>query len=138
MNTRKDLKSGFSIVEVMIVVLVGGLLAAMAFGGFAWLQKAKNSDTQRRLGNLDAALQIYQTQMDQYPESLDELVSGPTNPKLNARWGDPIAQQKELVDAWQQPFVYDKLARGYDLYSRGAKGNSQIRSPQAIIFAEQQ
>jgi type II secretion system protein G len=137
-NTAKTLKPGFSIVEVMIVVLVGGLLAAMAFGGFKYLQTAKVNDTQRRLANLDAALQTYQTQLDQYPENLEELVEGPSNPKLQIRWAGEIAKEKELKDAWQQPFVYERLSRGYDLYSRGAKGNLQIRSPQAIDFAEQQ
>ena len=132
---NKTLKPGFSLIEIMVVILIIGVLAAGAFGGFRLLQRAKLSTTESKLAAVDTMLETYNNQIGEYPGDLSELVNGPTNQALLKRWGEPLATQEELEDGWKQPFMYEKKAKGarppYELYSIGSKGTAHINSPRS-------
>lgn len=134
-NASRNLKKGFSLIEIMIVIMIIGVLLAGVFGGLRWLQRAKLSTTTTKLAALDTMLEQYNTQLSEYPADLRELVEGPQKPGLQKKWGEPIAAESDLSDAWNQPFVYTLNPKGtrppYDLYSIGSKGDAQIRSPRS-------
>lgn len=135
MTETRNLRKGFSLIEIMIVILIIGVLAAAAFGGFRWLQNAKLATTNTKLAAVDTMLETYSNQIGEYPSDLNELVNGPTNQALTKRWGEPIATQEELEDSWKQPLMYERKAKGarppYDLYSIGSKGTAHIYSPRS-------
>ncbi len=128
-HTRK----GFTIIEIMIVIMIIGVLAAMAFQGFRYLQGVKLRQTQTKLAALDTMLEQYNTDIREYPTELQELIDGPSKPQLQRRWARPLASQDDLEDAWGQPFMYTLNPRGsrppYDLYSVGPRGEDMIYSP---------
>lgn len=132
---QKNLKKGFSLIEIMIVILIIAVLAAGAFGGFRLLQRAKLSTTETKLAAVDTMLETYHNQIGEYPNDLNELVNGPSNPALQKRWGEPLATPEELEDGWKQPLNYERKAKGarppYDLYSGGSKGTAHIYSPRS-------
>jgi general secretion pathway protein G len=124
----RDLADAFTLIEVMIVMLIGGLIMAAAFAGFRFYASAKINETDRKLAALDTVLESYHIRMSEYPDSLNQLVEGPTKPNLVRKWAESMAQESDLRDAWNQPLVYERTANGYDLYSKGSKGTSQQRS----------
>ncbi len=126
-------KKGFTIIEIMIVIMIIGVLAGMAFQGFRYLQGVKLKQTQTKLAALDTMLETYNTDIREYPSDLQELIDGPSKPQLQRRWARSLASQEDLEDAWSQPYVYTLNPRGsrppYDLYSIGPKGEDTIYSP---------
>ena len=126
-------KKGFTIIEIMIVIMIIGVLAGMAFQGFRYLQGVKLKQTQTKLAALDTMIEQYNTDIREYPSDLQELIDGPSKPQLQRRWARSLASQEDIEDAWNQPFVYTLNPRGsrppYDLYSIGPKGEDTIYSP---------
>ncbi len=130
---RQTIKKGFTLIEIMIVIMIIGVLAAGAFGGMRYLQRVKVSTTRNKLVTVRTMLEEYNTLVREYPTELQELIDGPSKPQLQKRWGEALAAEDELVDAWKQPFVYTLNPKGtrppYDLYSIGSKGDAQIYPP---------
>lgn len=128
-------QKGFTLVEIIIVIAIIAALSVVTFGGLRYLQKAKESTTRTKLASLDAMIDQYNSQMQRYPTDLHELIEGPNEPALRKRWGEAIASESDLQDGWNQPFVYELLAKGsrppYRLYSIGSSGNAQILSPRS-------
>lgn len=128
-------KQGFSLIEIMIVIMIIGVLAAATFGGLRWLQRAKLTTTESKLAAMDTMLEQYNTTIGEYPGDLSELVDGPSKPQLQKRWQEAIASQDDLLDAWKQPVVYSLSPKGtrppYELYSIGSKGDAKILSPRS-------
>ena len=63
-------KSGFSLIEIMIVIMIIGVLAAGTFGGLRWLQRAKLTTTETKLAAMDTMIEQYSTTMGEYPLDL--------------------------------------------------------------------
>ena len=128
-------RQGFSLIEIMIVVLIIAVLMAGAFGGMRYLQRVREQTTRTKLAAVDTMLEQYNVTVGEFPADLQELVDGPSKPQLQRRWGDSIASEEELRDSWGNDFVYTLQPRGsrppYELYSMGAKQDSQIFSPRS-------
>ena len=128
-------KKGFTIIEIMIVIMIIGVLAAGAFGGMRYLQRVKRSNAKMQLAKVDVMIEEYLTAVGEYPTDLQELVDGPSKPQLQRRWSGPLATESELRDPWQMDFVYSLNPRGaqypFELYSTGPKGDEQIFSPRS-------
>lgn len=131
-HTGTHTKKGFNIIEIMIVIMIIGVLAAASFGAFKWLQRAKVTTTNTKLAAVDTLLENYNTQLGEYPSVLEELIAGPTKPNLQKKWGAGVgADQSDLTDAWNQTFVYVPAGPRYTLYSIGPKGDQQLHSPRS-------
>ena len=68
MKARKSNQKGFTLVELMIVVAIIGILAAIAIPQFsAYRQKAFNSSAQSDLKNSKTSLEAYYADYQHYP-----------------------------------------------------------------------
>ena len=117
---------GFTLIEIMVVVVIIGLLAAVilpkVFGNVAKAQVAKaKADIQ----GLETALTMYKLDNFKYPSTdlgLAALVQRPNDPTVrNWREGGYIGRVSS--DPWGNPYQYvfpGTHGQEFDLYSFGA------------------
>jgi general secretion pathway protein G len=121
-------RDGFTLIEVMVVVIILGILAATIIPQFAGTtHDAKVSKARADIATLESSVERFFLHMDRYPtneEGLSVLVNPPAEGAKS--WKGPYI--KELrPDPWGKPYVYRSPGlhgtRTYDLWSRGADGN---------------
>ncbi len=97
------------------------------FGSLPILEKSKLATTETKLAAMDQMIEQYNTMVGEYPAYLRELIEGPSKQNLQKRWQGPIAGEVDLIDGWNNAFVYSLNPKGtrppYELYSRGSVGN---------------
>ena len=66
-------------------------------------------------------IEIYQVENARFPETLQDLVVRPANAP---QWNGPYARSKEILDHWNNPYVYATPGKSgrFDLTSLGADG----------------
>jgi general secretion pathway protein G len=121
--SRSSLAQGFTLIELMVViVLVGTLLAVLGSKIIGNKQRGEWKIAQTQLSTLSQKVESYQSDTGSLPDSLDQLVTAPSNAP---GWLGPYAQAKEFKDPWQHPIEYrhpgDNNAP-YELISLGVDG----------------
>ncbi len=128
---------GFTLIELMLVIIIIGALAAMVVPRLAGRsEEARRGVAEADLkGNLALALKLYEVDNGSYPTSeqgLAALLQKPTAPPTPRNWKGPYLEQEPL-DPWKRPYVYQYPGshppRDYDLFSLGpdgAAGNDDI------------
>ncbi len=117
-------KKGFTLIEIMLVVIILGVLAAMVVP-----RLTGRSDEARRSvaktdieSNLALSLDLYETDTGTFPSTLDDLLSAPSDV---TSWRGPYLKKKPL-DPWGKSYLYkypgDHNEDSYDLYSAGRDG----------------
>ena len=120
------IKTGFTLIELMLVVIIIGILAAMVvphLGGRS--EEARIAATKTDIeANLSLALDLYEMDNGVYPKSLESLT---TKTSEAANWKGPYIKKKPL-DAWGRDYVYQAPgvhnSTSYDLYSWGRDGQA--------------
>lgn len=129
MNTHRhsDRRHGFTLIEIMVVVVILGILAATIIPQFiGTTQEAKTSAAKAHIAEIESALERFNVHMDRYPstdEGLKLLVEAP--PGDNPKWRGPYVKQLR-PDPWGAPYQYrspgTRHPNSFDLWSRGADG----------------
>jgi len=130
-RVRHSLRSGFSLIEIGIVVVIIGILMAFflpniqrALGG------AKDAAAKSALRNIQMKIEQYKTDTGTYPETLYDLMYQPSGEKASKRWKGPyIEKDAELEDGYGDELVYTRTPgqeHPYELYSWGGdEGNPE-------------
>ena len=118
---RMAVRRSFTLIEIMIVVVIIGMLAALVGPQIIGsLDKSRVKTTQAQLMNLKDAVQSYYMDCSEYPASLDDLMTKNSNPK----WDGPYLDAKNLPkDGWDNDFVYacpGSDGQAFDIMSYGA------------------
>ncbi|MBL8024686.1 MAG: type II secretion system major pseudopilin GspG [Elusimicrobia bacterium] len=128
---RTGAEGGFTLIEMLVVVVIIATLAAMIIPRFAGrTEEAKASAAAADIeSNLASALDLYELDNGGYPtteQGLSALRQEPTTPPLPRKWKGPYLKKRgPLVDPWGHTYVYVSPAqRGvdYDLSSWGPDG----------------
>lgn len=128
MHTRNK-QRGFTLIEIMVVVVILGVLAALVVPQImSRPDQAKATAAQSDIHAIAMALDIYRLDNHQYPSSqqgLQALVSKPSGSPAARNW-NPDGYLKRLpVDPWGNDYQYrvpGTKGGAYDLFSFGADG----------------
>lgn len=127
---RRSRRAGFTLVEIMVVVVIIGLLAALVGPRLiGQSDTAKITATKAQIKNIEQALELYHLNNGFFPttdQGLIALIEKPTmhpEPK-NYQRGGYLNSKSVPKDAWGNDFVY--MCPGeegdYDIVSLGADG----------------
>ena len=118
---------GFTLIEIMVVVIIIGLLAAVIVPGVvSKVDEAKISKAKSDIQALETALTEYRLDNSEYPTSddgLEALIKQPNDPAVT-HWHGPSVHRLSK-DPWGRPYVYEypgTHGQPYDLYTLGADG----------------
>lgn len=121
--------SGFTLIEIMIVMVIIAMLAALAAPRLMGaLSGSKAKATKIQIETLSNALDTFHLDTGRYPtqqENLQVLVQNPQAAPIQNWHGPYLKKNKIPADEWGNPFVYEipsKHGMSFDIYSYGADG----------------
>jgi len=128
MFNRANRRSGFTLIEIMVVVVILGILATIIVPKIM----GRPDDARRTKASVDikaieTALNMYRLDNGVYPsteQGLEGLVNKPTAGQIPRKWREGGYLSKLPSDPWGAGYLYlSPGAHGdYDLFSYGADG----------------
>jgi general secretion pathway protein G len=119
---------GFTLIEIMVVVVIIGLLAAVILPNvFGNVTKAQINRAKADIQALETALTMYKLDNYKYPSTdlgLQALVQRPNDPTVR-NWREGGYIRRVSADPWGNPYQFifpGQRGLDYDLYSFGADG----------------
>jgi general secretion pathway protein G len=117
------MKKAFSLLELLVVILILGLLAAFVVPNLVGAgEKAKRDLVCSQMGSISQALKMFKLDNGMYPtteEGLAALIQNPDADKYPNYSTNPYLE-KLPRDSWKTPFVYVNEGGTFDLISLGA------------------
>ncbi len=120
-----DRISGFSLIELLVVIIILGLISALvAPKFFGKVDKAKTKITKAQIELLGSALDSFRLDNDRYPTTDEGLNALRQKPDELKDWDGPYLPKPVPLDPWDRPYLYQCPGEhgDYDLYSYGRDG----------------
>jgi general secretion pathway protein G len=121
-------RRGFTLIEIMIVVIIISALAAMVIPRFSGrTEEARVSIAKADVNsNINTALKMYELDNGDYPtteQGLAALLVKPTSNPVPPNWNGPYIERKP-VDPWKNEYHYKYPGSHskFDIYSVGRDG----------------
>lgn len=125
MSRQVDRLRGFTLLELLVVLVVLGLLAGIvAPRYFNQLGKSEAKVARAQIEGLVKALDIYRLENGRYPSTDQGLTALVVPPGDEPRWDGPYLQKGVPLDPWGREYVYRSPGEhgDYDLLSLGKDG----------------
>lgn len=115
--------AGFTLIELIVVItLIAAVMAVVAGKIIQNKHRAEYSLAQSKLATLAASIDQYQTDVGALPDSLDQLVSAPSEAE---GWLGPYGKPEDFKDPWHNAIEYRKPGaddKPFSLTSLGVDG----------------
>jgi general secretion pathway protein G len=127
-NMRIQPTSGFTLIEVMVVVVILSILAAIVVPNIMGSpDEARIVAAKQDMRALESALNMYRLDNYTYPttdQGIEALVTRPTSPPDPRNWQEGGYFDRLPKDPWGNPYQYLNPGQHgqFDLYSLGADG----------------
>ncbi len=120
MNGKQHTQTGFTLIEILVVMAIIAMLAVMVAPNiFNQQAGAMRDGALAQISALETALDAYRIDMNDYPDSLEGLVEDETG---RAAWNGPYLRGDVPLDPWGNEYVYEGNGREFTLISYGADG----------------
>ena len=125
----KKNQQGFTLIEIMVVIIILGLLAALVLPKFLGSEDtAKRGVVKTQIRALESALDAYKLDNGFYPttdQGLDALIKKPEVGRVPAKWRDGgyLKPARIPKDPWNKDYMYGapgSEGREYEIVSYGA------------------
>ncbi|MFH1791782.1 MAG: type II secretion system major pseudopilin GspG [Candidatus Omnitrophota bacterium] len=124
------MKKGFTLIEILLVVVIIGAIAAMVVPRLTGRsEQAKEAIAKADiLVNIPTALKLYELDNGIFPtteQGVKALVEKPTSVPTPQNWNGPYIERKSVKDPWNRDYIYrcpGLHGTDYDLYSLGRSG----------------
>ncbi len=126
-NVRRAPRRGFTLMELLLVLVILGVLAALVVPKFTnRTQQARETAAKTDVSTIQGALDAFEIDTGRYPtteEGLGALLTAPANVE---GWRGPYLTRGLPKDPWGNPYVYrypgQRNTTGFDLSSTGPDG----------------
>jgi general secretion pathway protein G len=120
MKHNKSLRAGFSLIELLIVIVIlGGLVAVVAPGLMDSADQAKRDTVCLKMNDLGKRLDMFKLDNGMYPETeegFEALTANPDAEKYPNYRAKPYLK-KLPKDSWKSPFIYINKGDGFEIIS---------------------
>lgn len=130
-TTRYASKSGFTLIEVLLVIGILLLLGTAGVVVYSNISKGADRDmAQTNVNDAEHAVELFYNDMKRYPgeEGLKELIEKPEDEKEAAKWRGPYLV-KIPTDSWGNELKYEKVeveegsvGKAFRIWSNGPDG----------------
>lgn len=116
----------FTLIELLLVVVILGALAAMVVPRLAGrAEMARKAEARAEIGNFETGLDMFELSNGRYPGTEDGLLALWEKPTWAEDWDGPYLKKKVGPDPWNRSYEYicpGEQGVDYDLYSLGSDG----------------
>lgn len=106
MRARIRRKSGFTLLELMLVMAILVVLASLATYSVLSLQRsALSRAAEAEISTLKDQCKMFKLTVGNFPASLDDLHTLPSG-MSQSLWGGPYLEEPLKGDPWRQPYKY--------------------------------
>jgi general secretion pathway protein G len=127
---ERKLESGFTLLEILVVIAILGLLIGLvAPAVLRQLGNARASVAHQSIERLGSVLELYELDVGSFPTGDQGLKALVERPSDAANWNGPYLKGDQVpVDPWNHPYIYrspsTRSGHDYDLCSLGPTGNA--------------
>jgi general secretion pathway protein G len=119
-------RAGFTLVELLLVLVILGVLAAIVVPKFTGRsEQARVTAARTQISNFAVALDAFEIDNGFYPRGREGLQSLAVQPRDALNWSGPYIETIPN-DPWGNPFIYESPGKNrphsYDLMSMGPDG----------------
>lgn len=122
-TTLRTAQSGFSLIELLVVLVILGLLAGLVLPNvLGKLGGAKHKTAKSQIVVLQNGIDAFALDVGRLPENLNELVEQPGDADF---WSGPYIRSSAVKDPWQNEWEYRRPGKHgpYDIISYGEDGS---------------
>ena len=130
-RTRRG-SAGFTLVELLLVLVILGVLAAIVIPKFSGrTEQAKEQAAVTQISVFRTALDSFEVDNGYYPKGKNGLADLIVKPRDAQNWRGPYLQTDKIpLDPWQNEYIYECPGRhnptSYDLSSTGPPGGDKV------------
>jgi len=126
MKNHKSQQRGFTLMELLAVIVIIGVLAATIGSRFlGQTETAKAGAARTEMGQMVQSLDLFKLEVGRYPSAQEGLEALIKNPGNVTNWNGPYLRKDNIKDPWNNDYMYTTPGPNntpFELKSLGADG----------------